>query len=79
VPISSTNTKRSASMRPSSSRHKLLKNSSRSLAPLVLFSTVREASKRTTDGGFAHPHSAHVEEELGPLGVGGPRPLLEIF
>ena len=37
VPISSTNTKRSASMRPSSSRHRLLKNSSRSSAPLVLF------------------------------------------
>src|SRR5215217_7269111 len=37
VPISSTNTRRFASMRPSSSRHRLLKNSSRSRAPLVLF------------------------------------------
>jgi len=40
---------------------------------------VREAPERTADGGFAHPHSAHGEEELGPLGVGGPRPLFNIF
>jgi hypothetical protein len=79
VPISSTNTKRSASMWPSSSRHRLLKNSSRSGAPLVLFSAVRETPERTTDGGFAHPHSAHGEEELGPLGMGGPWPHFEIF
>ena len=37
VPISSTNTNRPGSMRPTSMRHRLLKNSSRSAAPPDLF------------------------------------------
>jgi hypothetical protein len=79
VPISSTNTRRSASMRPSSSRHRSLKNSSRSSAPLVLFSAVREASKRPADRSLAHRNPAEGEKELGPLRMGSPRPFFEIF
>jgi hypothetical protein len=74
------NTSREASMRPSSMRHRPLKNSSPSSAPLVLFfGSPREAPERTTDGSLAHPNPAGGEEELGPLGVGGPRPSFEIF
>jgi hypothetical protein len=66
-------------MRPSSSHHSPLKNSSRSWASLVLFSAHREALERPANGRLAHPHPAHRIEELGPLGVGGPRPLFEIL
>jgi hypothetical protein len=79
VPISSTNTNREGSMRQTSIRHRLLKNSSLSLAPLVLFSAPTEASYRSADGGLTHPHADRREQELCPLGVGSPRTLFELF
>src|SRR5215213_2312141 len=65
-------------MRPSSMRHRSLKNSSRSRAPLDLFSAVRETPERPADRRLAHRNPARGKEELGPLGVGGPRPPFEI-
>jgi hypothetical protein len=47
--------------------------------PWSFFSTVRESSDRPADRSLTHPHSAGGEKELGPLGVGGPWPLFEIF
>ena len=62
-------------------RHRLLKNSSRSAALPDLFFRLlqREVSYRSADRRFAHPHSHHGEQELGPLGVGGPGSLLEVL
>ena len=60
-------------------RHRLLKNSSPSASHLELFSSPVEASYRSTNCRFAHPHSQHGEQELSSLGVGSPRPLLEVF
>ena len=79
VPISSTNTSPEGSTRPNSLRHRSLKNSSRSRAPVVLFSAVRETPKRSADGSLAHRDPAGSVKELGPLGVGGPRALSEVF
>src|SRR5215216_1185333 len=45
----------------------------------IFFSAVPQTSKRPADGGFAHRNSAHGEKELGPLGVGSPWALLEVF
>ena len=61
-------------------RQSALKNSSRSAAaPLDLFSAPAEASYRSTNRSFAHRNPREGEQELDPLGVGGPRPLLEVF
>src|SRR5215210_5588514 len=79
APISSTNTRRPGSRPPISTRHPRLKNSSRSAAPLELFSAPRETSYRPAHRGFTHPHPHDGEQELGPLSVGGPRPLLQVF
>src|SRR5215210_484924 len=79
APISSTNTRRPGSRPPISTRHPSLKNSSRSAAPLELFSAPRETSYRPAHRGFTHPHPHDGEQELGPLSVGGPRPLLQVF
>src|SRR3712207_3062969 len=45
----------------------------------IFFSAPAEASYRSANGRFAHPHPREGEQELDPLGVGGPRPLLEVF
>ena len=67
------------SMRPSSMRHRSLKNSPRSRAPVDLFSSALETSECPTDRRFAHRNPAGAKKELCPLRVGGPRPYFEIF
>src|SRR5215212_2020135 len=79
VPISSTNTRPEGSMLPTSVRHRLLKNSSLSAAPLDLFSAPAKGSYRPADRRFAHRNPRDGEQELGPLGVGGPRSPFEVF
>jgi hypothetical protein len=80
VPISSTNTSRPGLMRQTSMRHKLLKNSSLSAAPLDLFFG---SCADVLQPGKPSPRSpsppTHCKQELGSLGVGSPRPLLEVF
>ena len=76
------NANRPASMLPSSARQRVLKNSSRSAAPFVLFfDRVRQgqASEHAAYASLAHRDPARGEKELGPLGVGGPRALSEVF
>src|SRR5215212_4455907 len=73
------NTSRDGSTRLNSLRQRLLKNSSRSSAPLVFFSAVRQTLERAAYGSLAHRYPAGGEEELGPLRVSRPWPLFQIF
>ena len=43
------------------------------------FSAPTETSYRSANRRFAHPHTREGKQELGPLGVGGPRALFEVF
>jgi len=79
VHISSTNTSRPGSMLPTSMRQSTLRNSSLSAALLDLFSAPAEASYRSADRRFAHLHPRYCKQELGPLGVGSPRPLFRVL
>src|SRR5215212_4121359 len=72
APISSTNTKRSASTLPEkSSRQADLKNSSRSPAASDLFSAPSHGPEHPGNGGLAHRDTGYPPEVLATLGGGG--------
>ena len=79
MPISSTNINSPGSMLATSMSHRLLKNSSRSVALLDLFSAPVEASYRPADRRFARPHPKDGKQEFRLPSVGSPRPLFEVF
>src|SRR3712207_4420287 len=50
------------------------------LLPLwIFFSAPAQVPYHAADRRLTHPHSRQSEQELGPLRVGGPRPLLDVF
>ena len=68
------------------SSHRLDEAPLRALAPISLrmcltlaISALRELFERAAYASLAHRDPARGEKELGPLGVGGPRALSEVF
>ena len=79
VPLSSTNTNRWASIPPATITLKAhLKNSSRSIAPIVLFSTEVHPLQESPDGGLAEGLARDAPHEEASFGVGGRRTILRV-
>src|SRR5215217_9170637 len=79
APISSTNTRRSASTFPATSiLQAALRNSSRSPAPSDLFSAPPEAPHHPAHGRVADRETGHPPEVLATLGEGGGGAFFEV-
>jgi hypothetical protein len=74
------NTRRPGSIPPTSMRHRLLKNSSLSAAPVDLFFGSCALAQPPDKPSLRSPKPPRERiQELGSLGVSSPRPLLEVF